>query len=93
VKRNERVLGLVTPREVRTIERARWHDVTVGDVMRPIETLTTVEPKTPVTDALRAMVRDDVGQLPVVSDGRLQGVITRGHILDLMQSRQELKAA
>jgi hypothetical protein len=35
VKRDHRVLGIVTPRGVRIIERARWHQVTAGEVMRP----------------------------------------------------------
>lgn len=91
VKRADRVLGLVTSNEVRGVARDRWHEVTAGDVMRPLDQLKTVGLDTPVTEAVTTMAREDVNQLPVVTDGRLEGIVTRGHILQLLQSRAELK--
>lgn len=93
VKSDGRVLGMVTPHEVRAIDRARWSDATVREVMRPVETLRTVEPRTSVTEALKTMTSEDINQLPVMSNGRLEGIVTRGHILQLVQSRAELNAA
>jgi CBS domain-containing protein len=58
--------------------------------MRALDGLKTVNPATPVSDALKIMSRDDVNQLPVVSDGHLAGVITRSHVLRLVQTRAEL---
>jgi CBS domain-containing protein len=55
--------------------------------------LRTVDPEAPVSEALKAMAREDVNQLPVVSDGRLEGIVSRAHILQLLQSREELKAS
>jgi Zn-dependent protease/predicted transcriptional regulator len=93
VKRDGRVLGIVTPHEVRSVDRARWTELTVAEVMRPLYNLRTVTPTTPVSDALKLMAGEDINQLPVVVEGRLQGVVTRGHILQLLQSQTELKAA
>lgn len=93
VKQDDRVLGLVTPNEVRSLDRSRWAEATVSDVMRPLEKLKTVQPDTPIEEALRVMARDDLNQLPVVVGGQLKGVLTRGHILQLLQSRTELNAA
>jgi Zn-dependent protease/predicted transcriptional regulator len=93
VKRDGRVLGLVTPNEVRAVDRARWSEVTAGDVMRPLSDLRTVDPETPVSEALKVMAREDVNQLPVVSDDHLEGMVSRAHILQLLQSRAELKAS
>ena len=67
--------------------------MTVADVMRPLDEISTVTPATPAAEALKAMTREDVNQLPVVADGRLAGIVTLGHILQLLQSRTELKAA
>ena len=36
------------------------------------------------------MGRQDVNQLPVVSDGLLAGVLSRGRIVQLLQARAEL---
>lgn len=55
-----------------------------------IKQLHTVAPDTPVAEALEVMAHDDVNQLPVVSDGRLEGVTSRGHVLQLLQTRAEL---
>jgi Zn-dependent protease/predicted transcriptional regulator len=88
-----RVLGMVTPQEVRTVDRTRWHHVTAAEVMRPLERITTVEPGADVSEALNVMARENINQLPVVADGRLEGILTRGDILQLLQSRAALKAA
>jgi Zn-dependent protease/predicted transcriptional regulator len=91
VAEDTRVLGLLTPHEVKEVPRDRWPDVTVGDVMRPLESLHTVLPDATVTSALERMTEDDVNQLPVVSDGRLLGIISRGHVLRYLKTRAELQ--
>jgi Zn-dependent protease/predicted transcriptional regulator len=86
------VVGLVTPSDVRQVERGRWTDVAVTDVMRPFAQIRSVRPDTPVSEALETMAREDLNQLPVVERGRLEGIVTRGHILGLVQARSELSA-
>ena len=85
-----RPAGIITPHEVKTIARARWPYTTVGDVMRSLESLSTVGPERPVTEALELMGREDVNQVPVVQRGTLAGIISRGHITRLLQTRAEL---
>jgi Zn-dependent protease/predicted transcriptional regulator len=84
------VVGLISLHEIKQVDRARWPYTTVGDAMRPLEDLRTVAPATPVVEALELMGRHDLNQLPVVSDGRLEGMISRGHVLQLLQTRAEL---
>jgi hypothetical protein len=36
------------------------------------------------------MASRDLGQLPVISGGRLEGIISRGNILQYLQTRLEL---
>ena len=90
VEENGRLVGLVTPHEVKEVERARWPYTTIDGVMRPLGQLCTVSPDTPVTEALERMGREDVNQMPVVRDGRLAGIISRGNVLRLLQTRAEL---
>ena len=87
---NGAVEGLITPNEVKAVERARWPHTTVADVMIPIDRLRTVRPDTPVTEALEIIGRADVNQLPVMSNGRLEGVISRDQILQYLVTRAEL---
>ena len=37
------------------------------------------------------MGREDVNQLPVMSEGKFEGMVGRRHILQLLQARAELK--
>ncbi len=93
VKTGTHVSGLVTPHDVIEVDRRRWKDVTVGDVMRPLDTLKAVAPATPLMEALNSMVRSGINQLPVIVDGRVEGVVNRQQILQLLQSRAELSKA
>ncbi len=92
VETQGRAAGIVTPHEVKGVERAAWRYKTLDEVMRPLETLRTVEPDALVTEALEVMGREDVNQLPVIREGRLAGIVSRGHILRLLQTRAELQA-
>ena len=55
-----KVAGLVTPHEVKTIERARWPDTTLNGVMRPLKDLHTVPTETPLKKMLEIMRREDL---------------------------------
>ncbi len=91
VEEDDDVAGLITPHEVKNIDRERWPQMTIGDVMRPFGNLHSVTPSTSLNEALERMGREDVNQLPVVSNRKLAGVISRGHIVRLLQTRAELQ--
>ena len=91
VIQNGRVTGLITPHEVRTVDRASWSQTSVQSVMRPLGQLRTVTPDTPAVQALELMSREDINQLPVVSDGHLEGIFSRGHVLNFLRAHAELQ--
>ena len=82
--------GIITPTEISAVPRNRWPYTTVADVMRPLDSTHTVNPNTPVTEALEVMAQQDLNQLPVVSEKGLAGLISRAHILQLIQTRSQL---
>jgi Zn-dependent protease/predicted transcriptional regulator len=91
VVENGVISGMITANEIKEVEpQLRLHK-TVSDAMRPIHQLRTETTNTPVTEALEIMAREDLNQLPVVSDGRLEGVISRGQVLRYLQTRSELR--
>jgi hypothetical protein len=53
--------------------------------MRPLDRLPKVAPDTPIT--VEIMSREDVNELPVVGEGHIEGSITRGGLLRLLQTR------
>ncbi|HKG61878.1 MAG TPA: site-2 protease family protein [Pyrinomonadaceae bacterium] len=87
---NEQPEGIITPHEISSVPRNRWPYTTVADVMRPLDATRTVNPNTPVTEALEVMASQDLNQLPVINERGLAGLISRAHILQLIQTRAEL---
>jgi Zn-dependent protease/CBS domain-containing protein len=90
VVQDERLVGLITPNEVRGVEPRAWPFTPVRSVMRPADKVHFVTPDTPAMEALETMGREDVNQLPVTSDGRILGVVSRAHVLQVVRSRGEL---
>jgi CBS domain-containing protein len=90
VMQNGQLLGMITANEVRKIEPSRWPLKQVGDVMRPVSEIHFVNPDMPALEALEIMSREDVHQLPVISNGRVEGIVTRAHVLEVLQSRSQL---
>jgi Zn-dependent protease/predicted transcriptional regulator len=86
------IAGLVTPLEIRQVDRSQWPRVTLHDVMCPRKTMHSVSPDTLLSQALEAMGRENINQLPVISNGSLDGVLSRAEILSYLQTRAELLA-
>jgi signal-transduction protein with cAMP-binding, CBS, and nucleotidyltransferase domain len=84
------VVGIITPTDLARVERARWHDTPVRQVAHLLHQLQSVSPETPVVEALQTMGREDVNQLPVITAGRMEGILSRSHILQALQTSSEL---
>jgi Zn-dependent protease len=88
---NGQVAGLISPREIRLVPPPQWRFKTVFDVMRPLDESPTISPEAPITDALEAMGREDLSQLPVASNGRIEGVISRATVVGFLEARGHLR--
>jgi Zn-dependent protease/predicted transcriptional regulator len=91
VAQDGNLTGMISPMDVQRVPRAQWPYHTVGDAMRPLDEVSTVAPDTLVSDALEAMGRERVNQLPVAEGGRLEGVISRAGVVGFLQSRAQLR--
>lgn len=86
-----RVVGLVTPADITRLPRDRWERTAVSAVMVPAASVKTVTPATNLVDAMRLMQEHDVHQLPVLEDGRLVGMLTRGDVLRQVELRMRFE--
>jgi Zn-dependent protease/predicted transcriptional regulator len=91
VQKEGQLTGLITPADISRVERRMWPLTTVEQAMRPAAQLRVVSPETPVVQALETMARENINQLPVASDGHLEGILSRGHLLEILRTRSELK--
>jgi Zn-dependent protease len=83
--------GIVTLTDVQRISRDQWERARVTDIMTRFGDLATVVPQDEVTTALALLQDRNVGQLPVLGDGRMPaGLLTRVGILRLIEARMKL---
>jgi predicted transcriptional regulator len=85
VMQNDKFVGLITPDEIRKVDRSEWDQTSVQSVMRPANQLRAVPPQMPALDALELMAGNNLNELVVVADGRLQGVFSRGQVARFLQ--------
>jgi CBS domain-containing protein len=85
-----RVEGLVTLEGVKAVPQPAWETTPVRSVMTPVDQLKAAHPEQEALDALEQMEADGINQMPVVSGGRVIGVVTRDSLVRLMRTRSEL---
>ncbi len=84
------IVGMITPADLAKVERMRWYHTPVIQVAHLLHELRSVSPDTPVVEALQTMGREDLNQLPVIAAGRMEGMLSRSHILQALETRGEL---
>ena len=90
VGRDGGVAGLLTTTDLARVPRDRHATTTAAEAMVPAEQVVTVEPQSPLLDAMRLMVQRDVHQLPVVEGGRMVGLLSRGDVIQQLEARERL---
>jgi Zn-dependent protease/predicted transcriptional regulator len=93
ITENGTFAGLVTPADVRKIERNRWPEARLIEIMRPLDQVRTVDPETPLRTALEIMGKKDLNQLPVVDHGQIAGIVSRAEVLNLLNTRMQVLQA
>jgi Zn-dependent protease len=84
-----RLLGLMSITDAKHLAHSAWSTTSVGAVMTAMP-LETVAPDADLDLALELMVANSVNQLPVVQDGVLVGMLSRGDIMRYLHLGQEL---
>ena len=85
------VAGIMTLHKVREIPRGEWSRKLVSQAMIPAERMDWVGPDAELWDALQKMNQDGVNQLPVMADGRIQGVLSRENVINYLQTIRDLR--
>jgi len=89
VKRGDNIAGLLTLHGIKGFARSEWSSVTAGQAMIPVEQMKRVRPDTGLWAALEEMDRDGVNQLPVMVDGKIQGILSREDVIAYLRTLQE----
>jgi Zn-dependent protease/predicted transcriptional regulator len=87
IMENETLTGLVTLHQIKQVPRQDWHSTLLGTIMTPFNDLHWVNPDTEISTVLDIMNAEDVSQVPVVHNGKLEGIIGRNHLLQVVKTR------
>ncbi len=88
-----KLFGIITMQGARSIPKERWETTTVKEAMVPCERTVTLEPTASALDALNKMALKNIGRILIVKDGRLIGIVTRGDLMRIIRTKQELGLA
>jgi CBS domain-containing protein len=83
-------VGLVSLQAARSVPRDEWATNSVQAVMLPVDRIQWATPDEPALAVLERMQKEDIAQMPVVSDGNIVGVISRDAILRVLQTRLQI---
>jgi CBS domain-containing protein len=81
---DEKVVGVLTQQEVAAIPEADRVTTTAGEVMRPTAQYPVAMPREDASSMLQRMEQESTWHMPVVSDGRVVGVVNKEDLLRLL---------
>jgi len=92
VVENSRLVGMVSVSRLKKVPRENWPSTRVEDIMEKETGPLTVSSTQGVDSALKIMLQEGWGLLPVVDDSALVGIVTRGDIMHLIKIKSDLQA-
>lgn len=88
----DKLIGIVTLDDVRSVSRDQWDATRVADIMTPVDRLVLTTINEDAADAVRKLIERDVRQLPVMHEGRLAGLLRRRDIMRWLQLHSDAPA-
>jgi CBS domain-containing protein len=85
VESEGKLAGIIGAYQLRAVPEPLWDGTTVAEAMVPSNRLRAIPPDQPAAEVLGEMESDELANLPVVSDGRVLGLITRDRILGVLR--------
>jgi len=92
VNRGSDTVGLMTLHRIRAVPRGEWQTTSAAQAMLPLDKLMRISPDKELWTALQQMDRDGGNQLPVMTNGRVIGMLRREDVITFLRTMQELGA-
>jgi Zn-dependent protease len=90
VEQMDQPIGLLTISNLNKIPRANWPTTTAAQAMTPVDQFHLLKSDTELAQAFEEMNLEGVDQLPVVSEGQVQGILSRESVVNFLRSLQEI---
>ncbi|MCK5567361.1 MAG: site-2 protease family protein, partial [Actinomycetia bacterium] len=89
--RSEKFIGIISLHDIKSIERKRWPEVRVGDIVKAVTENEKVNMSMEISDAIKKMGRSDLGHLVIMSGNKIKGIITKSDVMRFIKLRSELQ--
>jgi Zn-dependent protease/CBS domain-containing protein len=90
VEEGDKVAGMLTLHDIKGLPRAEWPATTAAQAMIPVEQVKRIQPGEELWAAIEEMNHDGVNQLPVMTDGHIEGMLRREDIISYLRNLQDL---
>lgn len=88
---NGRLVGCVSARDVKKVDRKKWKTSTVGDIMIPCGPDNTITEDMKMLEVLDLMSARNTSRLMVVRGDKLVGIVTLKDLLDIITLKTQLE--
>ena len=90
VMANDVILGAITLHAIKEIDRQKWPQVAVREVMLPVNKNMLINKENEIIDAFSFMANNHLGRLLVVENGKLVGILSQRDIIRLFELKEEV---
>ncbi|MFC1937123.1 CBS domain-containing protein [Chloroflexota bacterium] len=87
----DKLQGMVTMRDIKSVPKKRWDSTRLCDIMKPVSDLSTAHPRQPAASLLEQMDALGISRMPVLEEDRVVGTVARDSLLRLLRTRAELR--
>src|SRR5208283_2966867 len=89
VVEGDNLVGMVTISDIKGLPQEKWSMTPVLQVMHR-EPIHALKPEDDLNIAMKLIAQYDLNQIPVLSQGKLVGILTRADVINYLQLSQEL---
>ena len=84
-----RLMGILTLHNIKTVSQPDWGVTQAKEIMTPVDRLKVAYPDQDALSILEQMDESNMNQMPVVSEGRVIGLITRDNLIRFLRFRSQ----
>jgi len=85
------LVGMITLQSVSHVPRDEWATTSIQAAMLPQERIEWAQADEPALGLLERMQRTDTGDMPVLQEGQVVGMVSRDSVLRVIQTRLQLE--
>jgi len=82
--------GMLTLHDIKSVSPQNWGVTQVKEIMTPLNKLKVAHPNQDALSILEEMDENNVSHMPIVSEGRIIGLIARDNLITLIRTRSDL---